>query len=137
MAEKLLVEQADAGRSFLAEFHQHFPVSQSFWIKPEDGDWRMYIVSDKGADENLRAAYKKVIDLLPFGGDLTSEQVKLIGSNHPLAQAAARVQQLLDPRLPHNYTAGFFGGMFVSGVYVYEIPTGVPGWATSRMATTP
>ena len=52
----------DAGARFLGEFEKYNPVQNAFWLKESDeGEWSLYVASDKITDDNFDVAYGEVL----------------------------------------------------------------------------
>jgi len=123
----LVSEQIDAGARFLGEFQKYLPIQISFWLKESDeGEWNLYVASDQITDDNFDVAYGEVVRI---AGQLRDPwfdpfQVKLIGANDPLAQAALDIQRRFPGRMPTRFHGKIFGGVSVDEVYVY--PSSIP-----------
>ena len=121
----LVIEQIDAGTRFLGEFQKYLPIQAAFWLKETDeGNWSLYVVSDQITDDNFDVAYGEV---LRIAGQLRDPwfdafQVKLIGANDPLAQAALDIQRRFPGRMPTRFHGKTFGGVSVDEAYVYPSP---------------
>ena len=121
----LVIEQIDAGTRFLSEFQKYLPIQVAFWLKEaEEGDWNLYIVSDQITEDNFDVAYGEVVRI---AGQLRDPwfdpfQVKLIGANDPLAQAALDIQRRFPGRMPTRFHGKTFGGLSVDEVYIYPSP---------------
>jgi hypothetical protein len=119
----LVTEEIEAGTRFLAELDKRIPVRTAIWLREDEGfRWYLYVASDRIGDEDIRVHYREVGRVIremddPNFGPL---RVKLIGTDHPFAQAALDVQQ----RYPGK-SARFrdtFGGRPVEEVYIYPLP---------------
>jgi hypothetical protein len=123
----LVSEQIDAGTKFLGEFQKYLPIQAAFWLKEtEEGDWSLYVASEQITDDNFDVAYGEV---LRIAGQLRDPwfdpfQVKVIGANDPLAQAALDIQRRFPGRMPTRFHRRIFGGVSVDEVYVY--PSSIP-----------
>jgi hypothetical protein len=123
----LVIEQIDAGTRFLNEFQKYMPVQVAFWLKEaEEVDWNLYVVSDQITEDNFDVAYGEV---LRIAGQLRDPlfdpfQVKLIGANDLLAQAALDIQRRFPGGIPTWFHGKTFGGRSVEDVYIY--PSTVP-----------
>ncbi len=92
----LVIEQIDAGARFLIEFQKYVPIQAAFWVKDsEEGEWNLYVLSNKITDDNFDVAYGEVLRISGRLRDawLDPFQVKLIGAEDPLAKAALDIQQ--------------------------------------------
>jgi hypothetical protein len=125
----LVNEQIDAGARFLREFQKYLPVQAAIWIKEsEEGELNLYVASDQITDDNFDVAYGEVSRI---AGELDDPwfdpfQVKLIGIDDPVAQAALDVQRRYPGRTPTRYHGKTFGGVGVEEVYLYPSPLPVP-----------
>jgi hypothetical protein len=124
----LVIDQIDAGTKFLNEFQSYLPIHVAFWLKEaEEGDWNLYVVSDQITEDNFDVAYGEVVRI---AGQLRDPwfdpfQVKLIGANDPLAQAALDIQRRFPGRMPTRFHGKTFGGLSVDEVYIYPSPVPV------------
>jgi len=123
----LVREQIDAGARFLAEFHRSYPVQLAFWLKNEEGHWYLYIASDRISDNNFDVAYGEVVRIARALQDpwFDAMQVKVLGTDEPLAKAVADAER----RYPRRAIRAL-GGMTVAWVgiedlYVYPSPISV------------
>ena len=67
----LVTEQIDAGSRLIKAFDRYAPVQAAFWVKEgEDGQWFLYLASDRIDDSNFDLAYGEVIRLLGTGPHL-------------------------------------------------------------------
>jgi hypothetical protein len=125
----LVMEQIDAGAAFLREFQKYVPVQVAFWLKDSDsGEWYLYATSDQITDDNFDVAYGEVARIAreiqepwfdPF-------QVKVIGLEDSLAQAALEVKRRHGGRGPTRLHGQAFGGVTVDEVHVYPSPMAAP-----------
>ena len=123
--EPLVIEQKDAGRRFLAEFHKHYPVQAAFWLlESEATRWYLYVASDQITDDNFDVAYGEVMKVSETIRDPWFDpfRVKLIGADDPLARAALDVLRSYPGSLATNFNGTRFGGVSVDGVYIYPSP---------------
>ena len=121
----LVIEQIDAGTRFLNEFQKYLPIQVAFWLKEaEVGDWNLYIASDQITEDNFDVAYGEVVRIAGQIRDPWFDpfQVKLIGANDPLAQAALDIQRRFPGRMPTRFHGRTFGGLSVDEVYIYPSP---------------
>src|SRR6266478_3627922 len=115
----LVIEQIDAGARFLGEFQKYLPIQTAFWLKEADeGAWNLYVVSDQITDDNFDVAYGEVVRIAGHLQDPWFDpfQVKLLGVDDPLAQAALDVQQRYPGRMPIRFHGKTFGGVSVDEV---------------------
>jgi hypothetical protein len=125
----LVIDQIDAGARFLGEFQKYTPVLAAFWLKESDeGEWNLYVASDKITDDNFDVAYGEVIRI---SGELRDPlfdpfQVKLIGPDDPLAKAALDIHRRYPGRVATRFHSKVFGGLQVEEGYIYPSPIPVP-----------
>jgi hypothetical protein len=118
----LVTEEADAGADLIQRFHNYMPVEAAFWLNPsEDGKWALYIASPAIDDGKYDPGFREVLRLVremrtsyidPF-------QVRLIGSDDPLAKAAIEMNQRFPGPIPTRLRGKSFGGIPVEEVYIY------------------
>lgn len=121
----LVREQIDAGARFLAEFDKYYPVRAAFWLKEsEEGHWYLYVASDRITDENFDVAYEEVLRVAGHLKDPWFDpfQVKVIGAEHPLAQAALERLRHYPGRMSSRLNGEGFGGVSVEEIYLYPSP---------------
>jgi hypothetical protein len=121
----LVKEQIDAGARFLAEFQKYAPVQAAFWLKESDeGEWNLYVASDQITDDNFDIGYGEVARINAAFKDPWFDpfQVKLIGTDDPLAQAALDRLRRFHGRGPARVHGETFGGVAVDEVYLYPSP---------------
>ncbi len=127
----LVIDQIDAGARFLGEFEKYNPVQNAFWLKESDeGEWSLYVASDKITDDNFDVAYGEV---LRIAGELRDPlfdpfQLKLIGANDPLAKAALDIHRRYPGRVATHFNGKVFGDLEVQELYIYPSP--IPVLAT-------
>lgn len=128
MDQSPLVEgEIQSGARFVHEFQKFMPLQAAFWVKEVDvRDWYLYLASEQITDENFHTVYGEVgriADRLkdPWFPDMN---VKVIGADDPVAQAAMALQQRLTGLIPARRITGSFGGLEVDQVYIY--PLSVP-----------
>ena len=100
------------------------PVEAAFWLNPsEEGGWALYLVSpkmdlakyDRGFAEILRLVREMNTPYIdPF-------QVRLIGSDDPLARAAVEANRKYPGPMPTRFRGKSFGGIPVEEVYIYTM----------------
>lgn len=121
----LVIEQTEAGLRFLRAFHQVFPVQVAFWLKEKDeSSWHLYVASDQITDENFDDGYEEVLRLAEEFQDPWFDpfQVKVIGTDDPLAKAALDFCQRYPLTRVTRYPGDTFGGLGVDGVFLYPSP---------------
>ena len=125
----LVIDQIDAGARFLDEFKKYIPVTTAFWLKESDeGEWSLYIASDKITDDNFDVAYGEVLRIAGKLRDPLFDpfQVKLIGADDPLAAAALDITRRYPGPVATRFHGRVFGGLPVEEVYVYPSAAAVP-----------
>jgi hypothetical protein len=123
--EPLVIEQKDAGRRFLTEFHKYYPVRVAFWLRESDAtEWDLYVASDQITDDNFDVAYGEVVTAAGAVQDPSFDmfRVKLIGAEDPLAKAALEIQRGYPGPIATNFGGKMLGGVYVDGVYIYPSP---------------
>jgi hypothetical protein len=121
----LVKEQIDAGARFLGEFQNYLPVQIAFWVKEsEEGAWNLYVASDRITDDNFDVAYGEVLRIAGVLRDSWFDpfQVKLVGEEDPVAQAALDLHQRAPGRTSTLFHGKTFDGLSVDEVYVYPSP---------------
>jgi hypothetical protein len=101
------------------------PVQAAFWLKePEDTPWFLYLASERINDTNFDLAYSEVLRLFSEAPErwLDPFQVKVIGTDHPVARAVMEIQQRYSGALPTRYHGRQLGGLSVEEVYIYPLP---------------
>ena len=130
MAQGPLVrEEIDAGAKFLGEFQKYLPIRLAFWLKEsENGDWKLYVLSQEITSENFDVAYGEV---LRIAGTLNDDwfdpfQVKLIGAGDKLAKGIFDIERSHSGRIPPRIEGTIIGGVSVEDSYFYRLPPPVP-----------
>lgn len=118
----LVIEEIDAGAELIRRFQEYMPVDAAFWLNPsEEGGWALYLASprmdvanyDLGFAEILRVVHEMRTPYIdPF-------QVRLIGSDDPLAKAAMETNRKYPGPTPTRFRGPSFGGAAVDEVYIY------------------
>ncbi len=124
----LVSEQIDAGARFLREFQKYVPVQTAFWLKDsEEGEWYLYVASDRITDDNFDVAYEEVARIAGTIRDPWFDpfQIKVIGTDDPLAKGVEDLLRLC-PRRPARFRDTPLGGVSAAEVYVYPSPLPVP-----------
>ena len=125
----LVTEQIDAGAKLASEFDRRTPLHAVFWLKEsEEGQWYLYLVSDRITDTNYKLAYGEVHRLLGRGPHLWLDpfQVKVAGVDAPVAKAVIAIQQKYPGQLPMRLRNRMLGDVSVDEVYIYPLPLPVP-----------
>lgn len=121
--------QIDAGAQLVNEFDKYVPVAAAFWLKAKDeGEWFLYLASDRIDDANFDVAYGEVLRLTGASPSpwLDPFQVKVIGASNPLTTAALALRaKAPGSKLPLRYHGREFGGIPVEEVYIYPTPAPV------------
>jgi hypothetical protein len=121
----LVDERIAAGAHLLNEFQKYAPVQDAFWLKDaEEGAWWFYVASDQITDENFDRGYEEVGRLADIIPDPYFDilRVKLIGADHPLAQAAQAMHRRYPGRRPLRFFRETFGDMYADEGYIYPSP---------------
>ncbi len=123
----LVGNQIEAGNYFLREFEKSTRVVVAFWLKEnEDGEWNLYVASDRFNDGKIGGAYGEVLQIAKYMNDPYFEpfQVKLVGLSEPLVQAALEFYVTHPPKIRFHIRERKFGGIDVEEVYLIQGPTG-------------
>ena len=124
----LVIEQIDEGAKLASAFDKRTPLQAVFWLKEsEDGEWFLYLASDQINDSNFDLAYGEVVRLLRPGSNmwLDTFQVKVTGSDDPIAKAVLAIQQKYPGKLATRLRNRMLGGVSVDEVYIYPFPVSV------------
>ncbi len=122
--EPLVIEETEAGEKLVRLLDQYVKVEVACWVKgSEEGQWYLYIASDKIDDSNLDLVYGEVLRLAdqmasPY---LDPFRVKLIPTRDPIAQAALDIQRRFPGRMATRFGGKNFGGIGVDGVFIYPV----------------
>lgn len=123
----LVSQQIEAAGRFLRQFEKSTSVVVAFWLKEcEEGQWTFYIGCAPVDRRHLELAYREIFRIVAEMNDPSFEpfQVRLLGLQDPMAQAAIEVYQGRPPRTPVRLSGGTFGGVDVAEVYLVKGPTG-------------
>jgi len=126
----LVIQQIDAGARLAGDFSRQTPLQAAFWLKEsEDGQWYLYLISDRINDTNFDVAYGEVHRLLRQGPHpwLDPLQVKVAGVDDPFAKEVIATQQRYPTRLATRLRNRMLGGVSVDEVYIYAVPVPTPG----------
>ncbi len=117
-----VIEETDAGADLIQRFHNYMPVEAAFWLNPsEEGRWALYIVSPNIDVAQIDLGFAEILRLVqemrtPY---IDPFQVRLIGTNDPLARAAFEINQKYPGPMPTRFRGKNFGGTQVEEVYIY------------------
>jgi hypothetical protein len=120
----LVTEEVDSGAELVGRFRQSVAVEAAFWINPsDDGRWALYIASPKFNNANYDPGYREILRLVqdmrtPY---IDPFQVRLIGTDDPLAKAADEVIRRFPGPVPTRFRGKNFGGIPVEEVYLYHL----------------
>jgi hypothetical protein len=125
----LVIEEIEVGAELMQRFQAYMPVEVAFWLNPADeGRRAFYLVSqkidvaafDRGFAEILRLVREMQTPYIdPF-------QVRLIGSDDPLARAAIEANRKYPGPRPTRIRGKEFGGVPVEEVYIYPAKASTP-----------
>ncbi|RIK76307.1 MAG: hypothetical protein DCC68_19615 [Planctomycetota bacterium] len=120
----LVEEQIDAGKRFVAHLEKSgFPVDVALWaLASEDGQWSLYIASPVVDANGTSAAYARVFPELSRSQEswITPFDIKLIGSQHPIAAEAAKYRSsVFSTRVGPNFRGRKLGDLIVEEAYIY------------------
>jgi hypothetical protein len=118
----LVTEEIDAGAELIRRFQDSMPVEAAFWLNPsEEGRWALYIVSPRIDVASFDLGFAEILRLVremqtPY---IDPFQVRLIGSDDPLAKAAIEANRKYPGPTPTRVRGRGFGGVPVEEVYIY------------------
>jgi hypothetical protein len=121
----LVIEQIDAGAKLAQQFDERTPLKAAFWLKEsEDGQWFLYLTSDRIDDSNFDLAYSEVLRLLGRGPHIWLDpfQVKVTGTEDQAAKAVLGIRQKYPSVLGTRLRNRMLGNITVDEVYIYPIP---------------
>jgi hypothetical protein len=125
----LVSEQINSGARFLAEFQKYRPVQSAFWLKDGDeGAWYLYVASEQITDDNFDVAYREVGQVADTLRDPEFDvfRVKVIGTDHPLAQAVLDLRRHYPGRTRFHLDGRRIGIVSVEELYLYPSPVPAP-----------
>lgn len=126
MAQDVLVaEQIEAGERLIHEFSKTIPVQAAFWGRQrESAEWCFYLASDQINDNNFDVAYGEALRLIPPDDRrwIGPFQIKVIGSDAPIAKAAIDVLKRFPITAPTRYHGRQLGDAYIDEVYLYPLP---------------
>ncbi|MFO0842633.1 MAG: hypothetical protein U0797_09605 [Gemmataceae bacterium] len=119
----LVADQIEGGRKLVELLTESgFPVTAACWVKEnKESKWYLFLVSPAVDEYGPREAYRRLIPLLekqqqPFLVD--PFEVKLIGSDEPLAKGIAEAQQRVGRKVTPRYQ-DVLGDVYVEAAYLY------------------
>jgi hypothetical protein len=121
----LVIEEIEAGEELIREFDKFMPVKAAVWLKEMDAGLRsLYIASDQIDGTTLGQGYGEILRIAdamntPY---LNPFRVKLIGGDHPLAQAVSSLHQRYPGAPAIRLGETFFGNLNTEDVYIYPTP---------------
>jgi hypothetical protein len=121
----LVNEQIEAAARFLREFEKYALVQAAFWLKESDSEnWFLYVASDQITDDNFDLAYGEVARITRALQDPWFDpfQVKVIGIDDPLAQAALALSMRFPGRTSIPIGNTTFGRRCIDAGYIYAPP---------------
>jgi hypothetical protein len=121
----LVTEQINAGEWLIREFSKRIPVQAAFWLRERESDqWYLYLASDQINDSNFDRAYGEVARIVHSQQSLWLDplQVKVVGTDAPVAQAALDEMSKYPGRIPLRHPGRHFGNLSVDEVYIYPLP---------------
>jgi hypothetical protein len=124
----LVTDEIDAGAEFLQRLHASRPVTAACWLREADDEERyLYAAIDGLTVDNSGAAYVEVLRIANAMKDhyIDPFRVKLIGPDHPVAQAVRDVYLRYPGRIPTRFPGRVFAGGTAAEVYIYP-PVGGP-----------
>ncbi|MBA4062214.1 MAG: hypothetical protein C0501_00640 [Isosphaera sp.] len=136
----LVMGLRDAGAKFLAELRKQVSVRAAFWVRPEGGDWTLYVIPDLPEDDVYDALGEVHRAAAAVGDpDFDTYQVRLIGSDERLAKEVAEYRRRYPGRTRLYLSGWSFNGYPVDDAYLYpEDPAaGTPATSSSRARRRP
>ena len=124
----LVMPQIEAGARLVKEFDAYKPISAAFWLKEgESRNWYLYLASDQIDDSNFDLAYLEVIRITRKNPDPWFDpfQVKVVGSNAPVARDVIAIQQKFPSKMAMRLPGHPFGGRSVEDAYIYPLPVSI------------
>lgn len=124
----LVMPQIEAGARLVKEFDAYKPVSAAFWLKEgESRNWYLYLASDQIDDSNFDLAYGEVLRITGNTPDpwLDPFQVKVVGSDAPVAKDVIAVRQKYPGKMATRFHGHQLGGVMVEEAYIYPNPVAV------------
>ncbi len=118
----LVIDQIDAGETLLKHFDATFPVEVAFWLKGSESDkWVLYLASRAINETNWFLGYEEIRRLTQALPRLLidPDQVKVVGTNNPIALAALELLKRYPTRLATRYRGPQLGGVGTDEVYIY------------------
>ena len=123
----LVNPQIKAGEWLIGELAKHYPVKVAYWLKSEeDGDWYLYVASDKINDTNFDIAYGEVSRITSMSRNpwLNPFRVKVVGIDDSVARAIAEFAKNYPGETPMLINGGILGDVWIDGAIVYPPPFG-------------
>jgi hypothetical protein len=123
----LVNPQIEAGKWMIDEFAKHYPVKAAYWLRSdEDGDWYLYLASDKINDANFDIAYGEVLRITSMSRNswLNPFRVKVVGMDDSVARAIAAFTKNYPGTTPMLISGGTVGNVWMDGAIVYPPPFG-------------
>ena len=124
----VVMPQIDAGARLVNEFDAYKAVCAPFWLKAsDDREWSLYLVSDQIDDSNFDLAYEEVLRITGKIPDpwLYPFQVKVVGSDAPVAKDIIAIQQKYPGKMATRFHGRQLGGVTVEEAYIYPNPVPV------------
>jgi hypothetical protein len=134
MDKKTMVsDPIEAGELFLKELGSYYPIELAFWRRDqgERHDY-LYVASKKIDDENMRAAYREVHQIIDglTNVNLDSYRIRLLAWNSPSTKRAVSTLQKTGEVMDI-----FVGPEVVEDVFVYPIGVASPPSRTPRKSS--
>ena len=121
----LVKEEIEAGAELVREFDKYASIKVAFWLKASDDPYRyLYLVSERVTDADVRDAYGEVVRIKNqmTSPDFNLFRTKIVPADHPLAKAAAGIQDRYPHQLGRRFGSTPFGDVFADDVYIYPTP---------------
>jgi len=119
----LVMKQIEDGETLLKHLQvNHFDVIAACWLNDVEGDeWSFYIASKVVDQKGLFEAYKDLHNTLSELPDLWINplEVKLIGANHPVANAIVDLHRRFPAKIHTRYRLKELGGIPIDEAHIY------------------
>ena len=102
----------------------NFDVKAAFWLYTSEADqWFLYLVSEIVDQLGTTAAYKIVYGSMRrmAGLWINPFEVKLVGSDDPIAKAVVDFQAQMHAPVPTRVRASRLGNIYIDNAYIYPV----------------
>jgi hypothetical protein len=133
--KKLVSDEINAGATLIQSVNETLPLQAAFWLYDTfEGQWFLYLASDRGTGTDIFEGYGQVLEAYNKSPSLYLDplQVKLIPLKSPLAQEALARYERYPSTSVSRINGWSFGGLTISGGYLYPPPITAPRPAPAR-----